>query len=312
MMVLGIAIGLMAVVTLVGALARATYFSSKKNSIKAYGQLVDLPEGRMHVYSMGAGSETIVLLPGLAMTLPSAEFSPLMRALSKEHRVVCVEYFGVGFSGQTLSARTCENYVEETRSALRLAGFNPPYVLMPHSISSVYSEYYAAKYPSELRAIISLDGTTSAEFEEMPAFLKAVFPLLKFQQSLGTSALLAPLISNRKRLSAQGYSDKEISDMIAFAGFVINDNVVEQMANTVEFIKAANALPYPASVPYMKIISRQTYETPNPQLKTTPQEYQRRHLERIGTQARYEILEGNHFIFLNNAENIAAIVRKFL
>ena len=34
------------------------------------------------------------------------------------------------------------------------AGFKAPYILMPHSISSVYSEYYATKYPKEVEAII--------------------------------------------------------------------------------------------------------------------------------------------------------------
>ena len=33
---------------------------------------------------------------------------------------------------------------------------------------------------------------------------------------------------------------------------------------------------------------------------------------RIGDQAKYEILEGNHFIYLNNAMRIARIVDKVL
>lgn len=33
-----------------------------------------------------------------------------------------------------------ENYMEEIRTALSMAGMKPPYVLMPHSVSGVYSE----------------------------------------------------------------------------------------------------------------------------------------------------------------------------
>jgi len=104
---------------------------------------VDVYDGQMHVYSMGNGEKTIVLFPGMGIGLPSADFGPLMRKLSEKYTVVTVEYFGVGFSSETSKPRTSENYVDEIRIALNQAGFEAPYVLMPHSISSVYSEYYA-------------------------------------------------------------------------------------------------------------------------------------------------------------------------
>lgn len=33
---------------------------------------------------------------------------------------------------------------------------------MPHSISNIYNEYYASKYPEEVEAIIYLDGTSTS------------------------------------------------------------------------------------------------------------------------------------------------------
>lgn len=39
----------------------------------------------------------------------------------------------------------------------------------------------------------------------------------------------------------------------------------------------------------------------------TPQEYHHKHLERIGKHAKYEILDGTHFIYLNNVDRIAEI-----
>lgn len=308
MMIFRIIVAVIAVFMLIGAILHATYFKGKFQQIKPYGKLVNVDDGQMHVYSMGKGEKTIVLLPGMGVSLPSVDFAPLMRRLSGKYRVVCVEYFGVGFSSETSKPRTCENYVEEIRTALSQAGFKAPYVLMPHSISSIYSEYYAAKYPQEVEAIISLDGTSTAYVgDEMPGFVKSLLKVAKFQQAVGFTSLLAPLTTNKKNLLSNGYTEKEISDAIAFAGFVINDNVLEQMANTGEFIKETMALPYPQSVPYFKVISKQTYETKNSQIKMTPQEYQRKHLERIGENAKYEILEGNHFIYINNADRIAEI-----
>ncbi len=297
---------------LIGAILHTTYFKGKLEQIKPYGQLVDVDKGQMHVYSMGNGEHTIVLLPGMGVSLPSAEFSPLMRKLSQKYTVICVEYFGVGFSSETTKPRTCENYVEEIRTALGQAGFKAPYILMPHSISGVYSEYYAAKYPEEVEAVISLDGTSTAFYGEMPVFLKYILPVVKFQQTIGITSLAAPLTTNKKHLLANGYTEKEINDMIIFTGFSINYTFLEQMACSSEFIKQTMKLSFPESIPYLKFISRQTYETPNKQLKISPQEYQHKHLEHIGEHAKYEIFDGSHFIYVNNVDRIAEIADDLL
>ncbi|MDD2402155.1 MAG: alpha/beta hydrolase [Clostridia bacterium] len=308
--ILGIIFAVIVAFMLIGTILHATFFTGTLKQIKPYGQLVSVDEGQMHIYSMGSGEKIIVLLPGMGVSLPSAEFAPLMRKLSEKYTVVCVEYFGVGFSSETSKPRTCENYIEETRTALSQAGFEAPYVLIPHSISSVYSEYYAAKYPEEVEAVISLDGTSTAYYKKMPAIVKIMLPIAKLQQATGITSLLAPLAVDKKYLLSNGYTEKEINDMITFAGFSLNDTVLEQISNSSEFIKQTINLPYPEYIPYIKVISKQTYETPNKQLKAikmTPQEYQHKHLERIGEHAKYEIFDGTHFIYINNVNRITEI-----
>jgi hypothetical protein len=113
-------------------------------------------------------------------------------------------------------------------------------------------------------------------------------------------------------LHASGYTDKEIREMMLFAGFVMTDTFLEQMVSSPEFVKQTMDLPFPGSVPYYKVISRTTYETPNKQIDMSPQEYQHKHLERIGSHARYEILDGTHFIYANNVERIAEIAEELL
>lgn len=312
MSMLGIILLVIGIVLLTGTVVRATFFRKRKQAIQPYGQLVPVEDGKMHVFSLGKEGKKIVLLPGLGTPLPSADFAPLMRALSKSHTAICVEYFGVGFSSETSLPRTCKAYVEETRMALAAAGFSPPYVLMPHSLSTIYSEYFAAKYPQEVEAIISLDGTSSAFYEKIPGFVRRLLPMVKYLQVVGMTSVLPFLITNRKKPMANGSTRKEIEDAITFAGFSINDTFIEQLLQSSEHVKEVMDLPYPSSVPYLKIISKTTYETPNKQLKMTPQEYQRKHLERIGPHAKHEILEGNHFIHANNATTIAEITDRFL
>ena len=307
MIILGRIVAVIAIFMLLGGILQATYFKGKLAQIKPYGQRVHVEDGQMHVYSMGNAEKTIVLLPGMGVGLPSADFGPLMRKLSEKYTVVAVEYFGVGFSSETSKPRTSENYVEEIRAALSQAGFKAPYVLMPHSISSIYSEHYAAKYPAEVEAIISLDGTSSAFYAEMPGIVKFVLPIAKFQQAVGTLSFAALLTTSKKKLISNGYTEKEVSDMITFAGYPLTNTVLEQMATSSEFVKQTMDLPFPESVPYFKVISKTTYETPNKELKMTPQEYQHNHLERIGKHVKYEVLDGTHFIYANNVDRIAEI-----
>ena len=235
-----------------------------------------------------------------------------MRELAAHCTVVCIEYFGVGFSSTTLRARTVENFVQEIRAALLESGLTAPYVLMPHSMSSVYAEYYATKYPRDVAAIISLDGTSSAHYETMPRWIRWVLRSAAVLQAAGIVSLLALITTNKKKLASHGYSKKEIEDSILFAGFSMNKNLIDQMLYSGDHVKTTKEMPFPASVPFLKIISRDTYETANKQLKMTPQEYQEQHLKRVGSNARYEILEGNHFIHANNAQRIAGLSYAFL
>lgn len=290
-----------------GAVYRKAVVGPRKARMEPFGRLVEVFGGTMHVREAGDGPDTIVLLPGMGVALPSADFGPLQRELAARHRVVVVEYFGTGFSGGTDRPRTSANYVEEIRAALSAAGYEPPYALMPHSISGVYAEHYAATYPDEIEAIVSLDGTPTVHYEPLPPVMRFALSIGEFQQAAGTTAVLARLTVNRKKLRAAGYTDRELDGLVAFAGYALNDTVIEQILASSEFIRQTMELPFPGSVPYFKIISRQTYERPNKQIPMSPQEYQRRHLERIGPGARYEVLEGSHFIYLNNAARIAEI-----
>lgn len=297
---------------IIGAILHVTYFKNKVESITPYGDMVAVYDGQMHIYSMGEGDKTIVLLPGMGVALPSAEFGPLMRELSKKYRVVCIEYFGVGFSSETNRERSIDNYVQEIRKVLDLEGIKPLYVLVPHSISSVYSEYYVSKYPNEVESIISLDGTSTAYYQELPKFVNKLLGVAKLQQNSGFSSIISLLATNRKDLLSKGYTEKEINDMIYFSGFSVNNNLLSQMANSAQYVKDTMDLAYPNTIPYFKAISKQTYETKNSQIKISPQEYQMEHLKRLSNNVDYEILEGNHFIYLNNVKKISEIVDRIL
>lgn len=146
----------------------------------------------------------------------------------------------------------------------------------------------------------------------MPAFVKAVLPIARVQQDLGLTSLLGPLVTNVDATVALGYTEQEVRDMLAFAGFSVNRTLLAQMGNTSESIEEVMRVPYPPQVPYLKLIASDTYEKPNPMLPITPFEYQMQHLERIGEHAQYKILDGTHFLYQTNVEKISQLTDLFL
>ncbi|MBU3128376.1 alpha/beta fold hydrolase [Clostridium tagluense] len=302
MTVFVIILGVIVCLNIIGFAINKIFFSNELEAVSPYGQMVEIKEQKMHVYSMGDGEKTFVLLPGFGVSLPSADFGPLMRELSKEYTVVCIEYFGIGFSDKVDTPRTNENYTEEIRTALSLAGFKAPYVLMPHSASGIYSEYYAAKYPDEVSAIIMLDTTSTAKTGtgNPPKFL---FGIAKLQQACGLTRINGLMHPSQK--SENGYTEKEISDYKLFAYYVLNDTIINQSYRMLENIKEVNAIGFPQEIPVLKLISSQTE-------KKAGAEYQINHLNRLGAKAESRIIDCSHFIYQTNVTDISDAVITFL
>ncbi|MDI2588630.1 alpha/beta hydrolase [Psychrobacillus sp. NEAU-3TGS] len=159
-----------------------TTYEQKK--YPAIGKLVEVDGNNMHIYTKGDGDNTIVLLSGLGTAAPALDFEPLINEMAKNYKVVVVEPFGYGWSETTNKERTVENIVEEIRTALKKLNIKGPYILMPHSISGIYSMYYANTYPEEVKAIIGIDPTLPKALEYfdetapiMPNYLSYVAPI---------------------------------------------------------------------------------------------------------------------------------------
>lgn len=281
------------------------FFSNELEGISPYGEMVNVNGENMHVYSMGDGDQTVVLLPGFSVPLPSADFAPLMRKLSKKYTVVCIEYFGVGFSDQTQSPRTNESYTQEIRTALSLSGFAPPYILMPHSGSGIYSEYYATQYPDEVSGIIMLDTTSSAKVEA--AIPKFVYQLGKVQQAIGLGRFINPLVVSSVLSIKQesGYTQQEVDDYTKYMNHSYNDTLVDQLYRLNDNILEVMQMKFPKEVPVLKLSASQT-------TKQVGEQYQQDHLSRLGENAKELTFEGTHFIYHTNLQEVCEQTDAFI
>lgn len=139
---------------------------------KGYYNPVSVGNHSLNVAKFGNenGKHTIIAMAGLG----SGEFSVSVRKataeIEKNNLVVFPDRAGYGLSDGTDDEMTIEYIVEDYRAVLKNADIQPPYVLMPHSISGSYASYWVSKYPDEIEGIVFLDGTPLEEetFQDMP------------------------------------------------------------------------------------------------------------------------------------------------
>ena len=126
------------------------YFCKKSELDKvrsAYGQEIEIAGIKMTADVKGQGNKpTIILLPGWGSASPILEFLPLAKALAENFCVITIEPFGYGLSDGNSTERTVSTIVKELHECTQKLGCKE-YYLMAHSISGLYSLYWADEYP---------------------------------------------------------------------------------------------------------------------------------------------------------------------
>jgi len=140
---------------------------------KGYYNPVSVGDYSLNVAKFGNanGAHTIVGLAGLGSGDYAVGARQMTACLEEDNQVVFVDRAGYGFSGDTDHDMTLEYIVEDYRTALKNAGIEAPYILMPHSIGGAYANYWVNHYPEEIEAVVFVDGSqlSADAFEEEKA-----------------------------------------------------------------------------------------------------------------------------------------------
>ena len=155
------------------------YFLFKGKGNETY-KAVEVNGKTIRAYVKGSGDKKIVMLSRWGTDSPIDDFFPLYDKLSEKYEVVVLEYFGYSDSDITTDERTNEAMVQEIRTALNKLNISPPYILMPNSMSGLYSLYYANNYPSEVSGIIGID--LSLPQEQLERWTEETFEQDKLSQ----------------------------------------------------------------------------------------------------------------------------------
>ena len=313
--VLFVFLPILALAVLVGGLSawNAIATAHGKAHDVAPGTMVDLGYGRMHVYTAGTGGPNLVILPGWGDPCPTLDFMPLVELLSKDYRVSVVDYFGYGWSDGTLVPRTNANIVREVRAALAGAGIEPPYILMPHSLSGIYALYYAQRYPSEVRAVINLDSSVPETNKYMAPQEEPIVDAKALLREAGVVRLAAAFGANLGGFPRSRYSKADIAAIdLMVARNLDNPTVMAESAaiyaNRQELVGAR----YPAGMPVAMVLADSSIEASR--LRLGGMDWVAVHRAQVDDPqgAKVYVLHGPHNIYWDNAGEIARIVDETL
>lgn len=280
----------------------------EKASYPAPGVRVDVganagtDDGSLHVYAEGGGSPTLVFLSGLGTSSPYYDFKVLFDQFSNDYRVAVVERAGYGWSDITTSARDIETVLQETRTALKLAGESPPYVIFPHSLAGLEALYWASNYPEEVAAIIGLDPLVP-EYYEQGESDTALSPVVTFLARTGLMRSGPDVFASNFPAMVKGHLSAQEAE--------VAETLFMRRTNTRNMLAEVDALPKNTQqvlekgtpdLPFHVFVSDQGSELWKENLVSYA----------IATGGEYFLLDAEHYVHLDQPEFIAEKSRELI
>ncbi|WP_433516497.1 alpha/beta fold hydrolase [Nonomuraea sp. CA-143628] len=131
------------------------------------GQMVDVSGRRIHLWTAGTDSPTVVLIPALGE--PSLDFAPLLPQLSEETTTVIFDRAGLGWSEPIWKPMAQLGAADDLHTALHRAGIVPPYILAGHSMGGFIIRLFAAAYPEEMAGAVFIDSSHPSQ-HKLPGY----------------------------------------------------------------------------------------------------------------------------------------------
>lgn len=166
------------------------------------GQLVDIGGYRLHLYCIGRGTPTIVLIPGAGDY--SFDWALVQPALSKQTRTCSYDRAGYAWSDLGPNPRTMRQEAAELRRLLEKAGIRGPVLLVGHSLGGLIARVYAREYPDAVTGIALVDATS----EDTQLYYRG--KIVRIRESASARPVPAPRFGSGAKQPAA--SAKEISE----------------------------------------------------------------------------------------------------
>lgn len=271
------------------------------------GELVDVNGHKMHVYTEGNGTDTIVFMSGGGTSAPTLDFKPLWSRLAEEHRIAVVEKAGYGWSDVADVSREIDVILEETRTALERAGEKPPYILAPHSMSGIEAIRWAQKYPEEVAAIVGLDPAIPEVYEKMELPGSLFQRAAAFAGNVGLLRLF-PAVADSSAVIQSGEltNEEEEAYRAIFYRRTLTSNMQEEVNQIQDNAKRVADAGIPSDIPVYFFISKTEdlgIENWSDMLVDYTEQFE---------DGRHLLLNVGHYIHVKAPDQIAEEITKFI
>lgn len=148
---------------------------------------METSKGKLQYNISGGGKPNIVLING-----GSGPIEGWMKIIPKISELVSVfsyNRFGVAGSDKPKEPQDGLTIVRTLHEALTMAGFEPPFLLVGHSLGGLYANLYARLYPNETAGIIFLESSHPKDLtlnEYQSRTVKAINKVLTMFDSLSS------------------------------------------------------------------------------------------------------------------------------
>lgn len=166
------------------------------------GKLVNIGNHRLHIYSTGEGSPSVVFESGGASW--SLDWNLVQTEVAKFTNACSYDRAGFGWSESGSNPRTSEQIVTELHTLLAKAEIKKPYILVGASFGGHTARLFAKRYPDEVVGIILLDARHETINSKMPPAWKklevtgkGMYQFMLLASRLGALNLLGKLMGEK-------------------------------------------------------------------------------------------------------------------
>jgi pimeloyl-ACP methyl ester carboxylesterase len=155
---------LLAVAVLSGAATEAVIRFQVRREFPVAGRLVEVGGRKLQLDCRGSGSPTVVLESGLDLT-GSLSWSAVQDSMAATTRVCSYSRPGIIWSDRNKEPFSSARNATRLHDALERAGEKQPFVMVGHSIGSLYVARYTELYGADVAGIVLVDGSHPDQFE---------------------------------------------------------------------------------------------------------------------------------------------------
>ena len=121
------------------------------------GQLISVGGHRLHLWCIGEGSPTVVMISGAGT--PAVTLYPAQQRIAKVTRVCSYDRAGLGWSDPASKPMNLPDLVDDLETLLARGKVEGPLVLAPESFGGLIGTSYWARNPDRVAGAVMIDAS---------------------------------------------------------------------------------------------------------------------------------------------------------